>query len=83
MRSMLPLVVFLAIATPALAVELRDVNIVAGAATVLENAGGTVRLEHPQLDAKGRPFLVVPEPGTALLMGLGLAWLVWLVMRKL
>jgi hypothetical protein len=47
-------------AGPGVATDLREGKVSAGAATVLQNATGTVRIEQPRLDASGRPVFVVP-----------------------
>ncbi len=60
-------------AETASAVELRDAELVAGGSPVLQNGGGTVRLEQAQVNATNRPTFFVPEPGTALLVGFGAA----------
>jgi hypothetical protein len=48
--------------------------LVAGAARPLENAGGTLRLEEPELDFVGHTVFV-PEPGFLWQLGPGLALL--------
>ncbi len=57
----------------ALAVELREAELMAGASPVLQNASGTVRLEDARLGGAG-PTFFVPEPGGLwqLLHGAGL-----------
>jgi len=82
MRSILTFLLFLALAGPALAVELLEARVTAGAAPVLQNAGGTVRLEQAQVNATAHPTFTVPEPGTLGLLVSGLGGLVLLQARR-
>lgn len=52
----------LALPSAASAIELRDANLLAGGNAVLENVGGTIRLEDARLGRVG-PTVFVPEPG--------------------
>jgi hypothetical protein len=63
----------LLVTATASAVELRDAELVAGGNPVLQNAGGTVRLEDARLGRVG-PTVFVPEPGALwqLVSGAGL-----------
>ena len=78
------LVLFLmALLVPAAAsaVELRDAELVAGDSPVLQNAGGTVRLEDARLGRVG-PTAFVPEPGALWQLGSGMGLLVLLARRR-
>ena len=57
------------------ATELLDGELVPAASPVLQNAGGTVRLEGSQLDAVGRRVYFVPEPGALWQLGSGVGLL--------
>ena len=81
MRSMLILLLLLAVAGPALAVELRDAELVAGGSPVLQNGTGTVRLEDARLGRLGPPVFV-PEPGTVWQLGSEIGLLALLAGRR-
>ena len=75
MRALLTAIVGLLVAVAAgtaSAVELLEGRVTAGAAPVLQNTGGTVRLEQAQVGATERPTFFVPEPGALLQLGSGL-----------
>jgi hypothetical protein len=63
------------------AVELRDAELVAGGNPVLQNAGGTVRLEDARLGRVG-PTVFVPEPGALWQLGSGLGLLALLARSR-
>ncbi len=71
-QKMLGLLGLLALLLPATAgaVELRDAELVAGGSPVLQNGGGTVRLEDARLGRVG-PTVFVPEPGALWQIGSG------------
>ncbi len=75
--KMLALVGPLALLVPAIAtaVELLEAKVTAGAVPVLQNTGGTVRLEQAQVSATERPTFFVPEPGALLQLGSGIGGL--------
>ena len=64
------------------ATDLREGKLAAGAAPVLQNGGGTLRIEQPRLDASGRPIFVVPEPGPLWQLGSALGMLALLQARR-
>ena len=64
------------------AVELLDGKLVPAASPVLQNTGGTVRLEGSQLDAVGRRVFFVPEPGALWQLGSGVGLLALLHSRR-
>ena len=64
----------------ALAVELRDAELVAGGSPVLQNGAGTVRLEDARLGRLG-PAVFVPEPGALWQLGSGIGLLALLAVR--
>jgi hypothetical protein len=66
---------------PTSAVELRDAELVAGGSPVLQNAGGTVRLEGARLGRVG-PTTFVPEPGALWQIGSGIGLLALLAGRR-
>ena len=68
-------------AAPALAVELRDAELVAGGSPVLLNYTGTVRLEDARLGRLGSP-VYVPEPGGLWQLGSGIGLLALLARRR-
>ena len=78
--AILGLMVALAAGT-ALGIELRDAELVAGGAPVLQNGTGTVRLEDPRLGRPG-PTILVPEPGALWQLGSGIGLLVLLNGRR-
>ncbi len=53
------------------ATELFEARVTSGAALVLQNAGGTVRLEQPRLDLVGRTVFVVDVCGEGVLAPVG------------
>ncbi len=61
-------------AGPTSAVELRDAELVAAGSPVLQNGGGTVRLEDARLGRFGPPTFV-PEPGALWQLGSGIGLL--------
>jgi hypothetical protein len=73
----------LALLAPAAAsaVELRDAELVAGGSPVLQNVGGTVRLEDARLGGVG-PTVFVPEPGALWQLGSGMGLLALLASRR-
>lgn len=73
----------LALLVPAAAsaVELRDAELVAGGNPVLQNTGGTVRLEDARLGRVG-PTVFVPEPGALWQVGSGMGLLALLARRR-
>jgi len=81
LTAALSLATVLAAAT-ASATELLEGRVTAGAETVLQNGGGTLRLEQPQLDATDRPTFFVPEPGALAQLGSGLGMLALLHTRR-
>jgi hypothetical protein len=62
------------------AVELRDAELVAVGSPVLQNGGGTVRLEDSRLGRLG-PLALVPEPGALWQLGSGIGLLALLARR--
>jgi hypothetical protein len=60
--AMVGLVAALAAGT-ALAIELRDAELVASGSPVLQNGTGTVQLEDSRLGRVGPSWTLVPEPG--------------------
>jgi hypothetical protein len=65
------------------AVKLLEAKVTVGAVPVLQDAGGTVRLEHPQLSASGgHEVFFVPEPGVLWQLGSGVVLLVLLSTRR-
>jgi hypothetical protein len=64
------------------AVELLEGKVTVGAAPVLQNAGGTVRLEQPQVNAVDRTTFFVPEPGALWQLGSGIGLLALLAGRR-
>ncbi len=82
-RKILALVGLLAALVPAsaLAVELRDAELVAGGEPVLQNGSGTVRLEDARLGRLGPPVFV-PEPGALWQLGSGIGLLALLAERR-
>ena len=64
------------------ATELLDGELVPAATPVLQNAGGTVRLEQSQLDAVGRRVFMVPEPGALWQLSSGVGLLALLYSRR-
>ncbi len=82
-RKILALVGLLAALVPAsaLAVELRDAELVAGGEPVLQNGSGTVRLEDARLGRLGPPVFV-PEPGALWQLGSGIGLLALLAQRR-
>ena len=73
----------LALLRPATAgtVELRDVELLAGGKPVLQNGGGTVRLEDARLGRIG-PTVFIPEPGALWQLGSGAGLLALLARRR-
>ncbi len=65
----------------ALAVELRDAELVASGSPVLQNGAGTVRLEDSRLGRLGPPVFV-PEPGFLWQLGSGVGLLALLARRR-
>ena len=63
------------------AVELRDAELVAGGSPVLQNGGGTVRLEDARLGRVG-PTVFVPEPGGLWRLSSGAGLLVLLARHR-
>jgi hypothetical protein len=61
------------------AVELRDAELVAGGSSVLQNGGGTVRLEDGRLGTLSVP---VPEPGVLWQVGTAIGVLAFLRHRR-
>ena len=57
--------------------QLLEARVTAGAATVLQNAGGSVQLRHPQLG-----LVFVPEPGALWQLGSGVGLLAGLYARR-
>ena len=80
-RSTLSLGILLA-AQAAFGVGLLDTKVTAGAETVLQNTGATVRLEQPQLDAYGGAVFYVPEPMALWQIQSGVALLSLLFARR-
>ncbi len=64
------------------ATELLEAKVTAGAETVLQNTGGTVRLERARVDATDHQTFFVPEPGALLQLGSGLGGLALLHARR-
>ena len=60
-------------AGPVSAADLLEPKVTAGVETVLQNPGGTVRLERARVDATDRPTFYVPEPGALAQLGSGIA----------
>ena len=81
---MLGLLGLLALLLPATAgaTELLEAQVSAGAAPVLQNAGGTVRLEQAQVSATDHPTFFVPEPGALWQLGSGIGGLALLHARR-
>ncbi len=79
-RSRLFALVVLA-APEAEAVELRDGLLVSAGSAVLENEAGSIRLENGQLGGLG-PKVVVPEPGSNVLISVGAGFLFLLGKRR-
>jgi hypothetical protein len=63
------------------AIELRDAELSAGGSPVLQNGGGTVRLENLRL-GRLAPAIVVPEPGALWQLGSGIGLLALLARRR-
>jgi hypothetical protein len=87
LRGVLALTAALSLATvlaaaTASATDLLEGRVTAGAETVLQNGGGTLRLEQPQLDATDRPTFFVPEPGALAQLGSGVGMLALLHARR-
>lgn len=72
----------LLVPAPAGATELLEAKVTTGAAPVLQNAGGTVRLEQAQVNATDRPTFFVPEPGALWQLGAGIGGLALLYTRR-
>ena len=72
----------LLLAGTASAIELRDAEVTVGAVPVLQNAGGTVRLEQPQVNAVGHQTFFVPEPRALWQLGSGVVLLALLSTRR-
>lgn len=66
----------------AASVELLEARVTAGAAPILENVGGTVRLEQPQVNATEHKTFFVPEPGALWQLGSGVGGLALLYARR-
>ena len=64
------------------ATELLEARVTAGAETVLQNAGGTVRLERARVDATDHQTFFVPEPGALWQLGSGVGLLALLSSRR-
>ena len=64
------------------ATELLEAKVTAGAETVLQNAGGTVRLERARVDATDHQTFFVPEPGVLWQLGSGVGLLALLQARR-
>jgi hypothetical protein len=64
------------------AVELLEGKVTVGAAPVLQNVGGTVRLEQPQVNEVDRTTFFVPEPGALWQLGSGIGLLALLAGRR-
>jgi hypothetical protein len=63
------------------AVELRDAELVAGGSAVLQNGGGTVRLQDGRLGTLPVP-VAVPEPGVLWQVGTAIGVLAFLRHRR-
>jgi hypothetical protein len=72
----------LLVAGTASATELLEAKVTAGAETVLQNTGGTVRLERARVGATDHPTFYVPEPGALAQLGSGIGALVVLHARR-
>jgi len=86
-RWLLALTAALSLATVVVAgtassVELLQGTVTAGAATVLQNAGGTVHLEQPRIGALTHPTFFVPEPVVLWQLGPGTVLLALLYARR-
>jgi hypothetical protein len=64
------------------AVELLEGKVTAGAAPVLQGAGGTVRLEQPRVNATDRTTFFAPEPSALWQLGSGIGLLALLPRRR-
>jgi hypothetical protein len=82
-KRTLALAFLLALLLPASAgaVELRDAELVAGGSSVLQNGGGTVRLEDGRLGTLPVP-VAVPEPGGLWQVGTAIGVLAFLRHRR-
>ena len=82
--KMLGLLGLLALLVPATAgaTELLEAKVTAGAAPVLQNGGGTVRLEQLQVNAVGHRTFFVPEPGVLWQLSSGIGGLALLHARR-
>ena len=64
--------VLLLLTETASATELLEAKVTAGAKLILQNTGGTVRLERARVDATDHPTFYVPEPGALMQLSFGL-----------
>lgn len=64
------------------ATELLEAKVTSGAEPILQNTGGTVRLERARVDATDHPTFYIPEPGALVQLSFGLGGLALLHTRR-
>jgi hypothetical protein len=64
------------------AAEMLEGKVIVGAVPVIQNTGGTVRLEQAQVSAVGHQTFFVPEPGVLWQLGSGAGLLALLSSRR-